>query len=216
MTSREQALSDFMDAWSAGRRPRVSEYLDRVAPAERAGLAEEIEEWLVVAPVPDYAPEARAAIRAEPVVQRVLQATTGSGGLLAVELPRLREQRRLSLRDLAARVVELTGLRSDDVGRAEDYLRRTEAGELDTTRLSRRLLEALAGALDVSAERLVQAAALGAASVAPAPPRALYRRNEIAADAAYEDLEVLAAAASAPAPSRLDELDRLFVGGPDA
>ena len=42
----EQVLSDFIDAWNAGGRPRVRDYLARVPEAERDALADEISTWL--------------------------------------------------------------------------------------------------------------------------------------------------------------------------
>jgi hypothetical protein len=45
---------------------------------------------------------------------------------------------------------------------------------------------------------------------------ALFRAGPDAGDQIAEDLDVIGAAAMTPAPPPMDELDRLFAGGPDA
>jgi hypothetical protein len=87
----DRVLSEFVDAWNAGRRPRVRDYLARLpdGPA-RDELADAITDWLSVAPTPAYSEGTRGAIRAE--VARTF------------ELSRLRERAGFSPRELAARV----------------------------------------------------------------------------------------------------------------
>jgi transcriptional regulator with XRE-family HTH domain len=215
MTSPEQVLSEFIDAWNAGERPRVTDYVERVEPPERDALAERIGDWLAVAPTPAYSAAGREAIRAEPIVQRIVAATSSPSGLLPVELARMRERRSLSVREVARRVVERVGLGGGAVEQTATYLERTEAGELDPARFSRRLLDALSSALDVSREALGEAAELRA--LRPATAGTLYRATTTEVDASVaRDLDALTAAAAAPAPAALDEVDRLFLGGPDA
>ena len=62
----DRVLSEFIDAWNAGRRPRVRDYLARLpdGPA-REELADAITDWLSVAPAPAYSDRARREIRAE-------------------------------------------------------------------------------------------------------------------------------------------------------
>jgi hypothetical protein len=50
----------------------------------------------------------------------------------------------------------------------------------------------------------------------PAPGQALFRAERQPGESFEEDLDALSRAAIAPAPPPMDELDRLFVGGPDA
>lgn len=214
--SPEQVLNEFIDAWTAGDRPSVGDYVERVPPADRSALAAEIGAWLSVAPAPSYPESARAAIRAEPVVRRVLAATEVEAGLLAAELPRLRARCGLSVRDLATRVAAVVGLGSGQVDRTEDYLLRAERGELDPGRMSRRLLDALGDVLGVDPSSLADAVTLRPASFRPATAGTAFRAAAAPAALARQDIDALAAAAMAPAPSKLDEVDRLFVGGPDA
>ena len=88
-----------------------------------------------------------------------------------------------------------------------------ERGELDSTRVSRRLLDLVGGALGVSGADLVRAGGLRPAA---APGQAMFRAAPDAAASFEADLEALSQAAMAPAPPPMDELDRLFLGGPDA
>ena len=93
----DRVLSEFIDAWNAGRRPRVRDYLARLpdGPA-RDELADAITDWLSVAPAPAYSEGARREIRTE--VARTF------------ELARLRERAGFSVRELAARVARAFGL----------------------------------------------------------------------------------------------------------
>jgi len=103
MLSIDRVLSEFIDDWNAGRRPRVEDYLDRVEPASRDALADEISAWVEVAPTPAYDETALEAIRAEPAV-RAAQAAFGTGsGLWPALLPRLRARGQLSVDAVAER-----------------------------------------------------------------------------------------------------------------
>src|SRR5690242_10828891 len=102
----DKVLSDYIDAWNAGRRPEVDAYLERVPEAEREALAGRLEEWLSVAPSPAYPAAARRAIRADQRLRAALAATDKPPGTLLA----LRRRARLSLDELAARVTEAFGL----------------------------------------------------------------------------------------------------------
>ena len=58
-------LSAFIDAWIAGERPRLEDYLQRARPAERAALADAIDDFVTLAPTPRYDDDTLQAIRAE-------------------------------------------------------------------------------------------------------------------------------------------------------
>src|SRR4051794_12352093 len=151
MSATEQVLSDFIDAWNAGRRPRLRDYLARVPDAtDREQLAEQISTWLAVAPTPDYDETARAAIRAEPIVQQIFGAVGEEAGLWPQLVPQLRGRRGWSTAQRAERLVTRLNLNRDDEGRAADYVGRLERGELEPSRLSRRLIDALGDLLGVS------------------------------------------------------------------
>jgi transcriptional regulator with XRE-family HTH domain len=198
MSTHEQVLSEFIDAWNQGHRPRVREYLARLPDGpERDELAEQITSWLEVAPTPSYDEETRDEIRREPIVASVLSGP----------VPALRARAGLSISELAAGLIERLALNRHDIPRAAGYLERLESGDLDPTRISRRLLEALGALLGVPGRELA----------VPRPAAgAIFRAESDAADRARNDIEVLSRAAMTPAPPPMDELDRLFMGGPDA
>jgi hypothetical protein len=133
-------------------------------------------------------------------------------------LPRLRAHAGLGLGEVAGRLVERLGLGGvPEARRAEAYLGRMEDGRLGPDRVSRRLLDALGELLGASGASL---AALGGrtAGMPRAAPAGgtLFRAEEDAGRRLARDIEVLSRAAMAPAPPPMDELDRLFCGGPDA
>jgi hypothetical protein len=216
MTGMDQVLSEFMDDWNAGRRPDVDDYLVRVPAAERDELAEQLMTWLTIAPTPDYDDATRAQIRADPAVQAAIAAAQESGAWPEL-LPRLRERAGLDVRGLAARVLSAVGLTAggkDDEARAADYLGQMEAGELDAARVSRRLLDALGRVLGVDGGMLAGAGLVGRGLQEPSA--ALMFRTEGPADEdVAAELDALSRAAFAPAPEPLDEVDRLFLGGPE-
>jgi transcriptional regulator with XRE-family HTH domain len=216
MSSTEQVLSEFVDAWIAGRRPRALEYLARVPEGpERDALAEHIGTWLEVAPAPAYDADARAQIRGEPAVRHVLEAAGADAGLWPAVVPELRGRAGLSVRQVAARLVERFGLGGAE-DRAAGYLERMERGELEAARVSRRLLDALGELLGASGSTLAAAGRLGDAMRPAAAGGTLFRAGEDAGAQVARDIEALSRAAMRPAPPEMDELARLFTGGPEA
>jgi transcriptional regulator with XRE-family HTH domain len=209
MTSTDRILDAFIEAWQAGKRPDLDEYLEQAAAGERDELAGQIAAWLEIAPTPDYDEKARAEIAAEPA----LQAAFARGDLrrqpFAARFRTLRERAGVGVRDLAERIVDSFGLAGDE-GKAESYLERLQDGDLDSSRLSRRLLDTLARALGADRDLL-----------APDPPRraagaALFRADSSSMPEVKQDIDALSRLATSKAPPSLDEVDRLFLGGPDA
>ena len=217
MSTIEQVLSEFIDAWNAGRRPRVRDYLRRVPEGTaRDDLAEQITTWLEVAPPPAHDAAARAEIRREPIVARVFESVGDDAGLWPTVVPALRARAGLSVRDVAARLVEAVGLGRGDEERTADYLERLERGELPASRVSRRLLDALGGLLGASGGTLADAAGYGRGLRPATMGAALFRAEGGAQQWVAADIEALSRAAMTPAPPAMDEVDRLFTGGPDA
>src|SRR3954452_20355963 len=144
MSTTDQLLSEFIDAWNAGRRPRVRDYLARLPDGlERDDLAEQLSTWLEVAPTPDFDDATRARVAAEPAVTHLLAAADADAGLWPSVVPRLRDRAGLSLTDLASQLIERFSLDRRDTDRTAGYLDRLEQGALDPTRVSRRLTQAL-------------------------------------------------------------------------
>jgi transcriptional regulator with XRE-family HTH domain len=217
MSTPDQVLSAFIDAWNAGRRPRTLEYLRRVPDGpEREQLAEQITAWLELAPTPDYDADARSAIRAEPVVAALLENADADAGLWPATVPRLRARAGLTIRDVAVRLVERFSLGEGGTERTADYLQRLERGELEPSRVSRRLLDALGGLLGVPGSALADAGTFGRGLRPAAAGGTIFRAAPRKEAWISEDIEALSHAAMTPAPPALDELDRLFIGGPDA
>jgi transcriptional regulator with XRE-family HTH domain len=212
MSDADRILSEFIDAWNAGSRPRVDDYLARAGPDERDALADALADWLTLAPAPAYDEAARRAIREEPALRAAADAVHRERGRWPELLPSLRERAGVRLRDLAARVTTAFGLAGEE-DRAQAYLERMERGELDPQRVSRRLLDVVGAALGVSGADLGRAGGLRPSAGAPG---ALFRAEEDAAASFKEELEALSRAAVTPAPAPMDELDRLFCGGRDA
>jgi len=205
----DRILSDFIDAWNAGRRPDFDEHLARAAEADRAQLAADITAFVAFAPTPDYDDAALAAIRAEPAVAAgAAAAAAARGGLWRALLPRLRERAALSTAQLAAGLVGALGLPSDRETKTRRYLEQLEAGELDPRGLSRRLLDAMARLLGVPRGELEGASAFGAPAAT-----ALFRAEGPAAERIRTDLGVIADALAAPSGVGWDEVDELFCSG---
>src|SRR3954451_39851 len=101
-STREQVLSEFVDAWNAGRRPDVDEYIARVPAEEQVALGEELATFLTFAPAPAYSEDALAAIRAQ------IAETVGAGEesrLFGVLFARLRERFGWSTAEVAGELV---------------------------------------------------------------------------------------------------------------
>src|SRR3954453_12301764 len=153
-TTREQVLSDFIDAWNASERPDVDEYIARVPAVEQAELAEDLLEFMAFAPTPAYSDEALAAIRAEPVVAETLNARAGRAGILPALLARLRERFGMRPLDVAGRLVSELGLPADRTSKTAAYLERLEGGELEPARISRKVFEGLGRVFRVPSDEL--------------------------------------------------------------
>jgi hypothetical protein len=205
----DRILSDFIDAWNAGRRPDVDEHVARAAEPDRERLATDIVAFLAFAPTPDYDDAALAAIRAEPAVASAAAAAHAPGGLWPALLPFLRRRAALSTGQLAAGLVGALGLPSDREPKTRGYLERLEAGELEPRGLSARVLDGLARLLGVPRGELEGAGAFGGPPAAPA----LFRAEGAAAAALRDDLDVIADALAAPSDEEWDEVDELFRGG---
>src|SRR4051794_32786874 len=125
-TDRERVLSEFIDAWNAGRRPDVDAFLERAPEAERAALAEAIASFLTWAPTPDYDAATLRQIAAEPIVREALGATRQPAGLWPSLLPRLRARASVTTGQLASRLVQALALPAGSEGKTEGYLEQME------------------------------------------------------------------------------------------
>jgi hypothetical protein len=207
----DQVLSEFIDAWNAGLRPDVDDYVARVAEADRPELAQQLVTFLSVAPTPDYSDAALSEIRADPIVDRALGAPAERGGLLPSLLAALRERFSLSTPQLAAELVRELELPEDKAAKTASYLERLERGDLEASRVSRRVFDALAGLFSVPRHELEGAGDLGSWAMPAAAPA--FRAEDDAAAAAAPHLDLLAKGLATPGGAERDEVDDLFLGG---
>lgn len=211
---RDQILSEFIDAWNAGRRPDVDDYLARVSAGGQAELAEGLAIFLSTAPTPAYSDAALEAIRAEPIVAEVLSSPDAPAGLLPKLLTTVRERLSVTTPQLAGELVRELDLPADRRDKTASYLDRLEQGELEPARVSRRVFEALARLFGVPRDQLEGAADLGGwAPSAAMAPGAVFRAEDDAAQAVAPHLELLADALATPGNEGRDEVDDLFLGG---
>jgi transcriptional regulator with XRE-family HTH domain len=208
--TREQVLSEFIDAWNAGERPDVEEYIARVAAEEQAALGEELMTFLTFAPTPEYSDDALTAIRAEAADAVGAQ---GQRSLFAALFTRLREHAGMSTADVAGALVGELGLREEQTPKTAGYLERIESGKLEPARVSRRVFEALGKVFRLPGAELEGAADRGTWSIGVAQAAPVFRATEAAAARAERHLDVLADALAAPGGEARDEVDDLFLGG---
>jgi hypothetical protein len=211
-TDRDRILSEFIDAWNAGRRPDVDEHLARVDESERSELAGELAAFVRFAPTPEYSDEALAAIRADPIVAGALAAARGRAGLLPALVMRLRTRLGLSNTEVAGELVRSLELPEDRAPKTASYLERLERGELEPSRISEGVFEALARLFGVPRGELEGAGDVGGWA-APAAPAAAFRASDEAAEEAAPHLDLLARGLSTPGDAARDEVDDLFLGG---
>ena len=205
--SNETLLSRFIDAWVAGERPDVDEFLEQAPEAERDQLAGEIQTFLEHAPAPRYSDEVREAIRAEPLTRRLAE-MPAELGLWPALLPSLRKRARLRRDQVVAELATALGV-AGAKAKVARYYHGMEAGTLDPRLISQRVLDALAAVLGASAKELAQAGEFEGFGRA-APQGAFGRLASMAAP----ELDVMEARAEAsPSFADWDEVDELFQGG---
>ena len=202
----DELLSQFIDAWNAGERPDVDDYVARAAEEARGDLADHLIAFLSMAPTPAYSNKALAAIRAE---------APSTAAPLPQLLGRLRARLGLSPADVAGELVDDLGLQAEAAPKAADYLERLERGGLDPAGVSRRVFGALGQIFAIPRSELEGAADLGGWIAAPAARTSapVFRADAPAARKVEQHLEVLADALVTPGQAERDDVDRLFLDG---
>ena len=208
---RDHVLSEFIDAWNAGQRPDVDDYLARVPDSERGELADQLVTFLSVAPTPDYSDEALDAIRADPIVAAALRAPAERGGLLPSLLATLRKRFSLTTPQLAGALVRELELPDEKTTKTASYLDQLERGQLEPSRVSGKVFDALGRLFGVPRDELEGAGDLGSWTMPAATPA--FRAEDDAAKAAAPHLDLLAEGLATPGSAGRDEVDDLFLGG---
>lgn len=205
MTDLDVLLARFIEDWNAGRRPAVEDFLRAANELERDELADQISTFLAFAPTPRFDEEAIHELLSASAVDAAAQAFVAEAGVWPTLLPRLRAQAGLSLRDLATRVLSVSGLGDKGLDKTEQRLGEMERGELDATRVSTRIVEVLGHVLGMNSADLARIGMPAAAA------GALYRRE--AGGELDDGLDLLAYGLTAPVPEgEWDEVDDLFFG----
>jgi hypothetical protein len=213
--SLDQLLNDFIEAWNAGTRPSVDEYIARAPEAEQTELAGLINSFLEIAPTPDYSAEQLAEIRADPTVKEIAELIESAGGLWPKLLPRLRKRAKLKREEVVASLANTFGLqgREDKIAR---YYHEMETGLLPSEHVSRKVLSALAGLFKVDVRELEESGSFGIEM--PAVADVLYTRTDDsvhleALERVEAQSEVRQSPGGPPEATEMDEVDRLFRGG---
>ncbi len=210
MTSLDEILSDFIDAWIAGERPDLDDHLERVPEAEREELAGLIRAFMVDAPVPAYSTETLREIQSEPAVQRTIELIEARSGLWAELLPRLRTRVRLTREEVVSRLANALG-QGPKEARVHAYYHRMESGTIEPAGVSRRVLDALAGIFGVTTGDLEAAGDFGSA---PEPDAGAVFARPLEPGVTYDvRSERLEHRSLDKTPAEWDEVDRLFLGG---
>lgn len=207
MANPDQLLSEFIDAWNAGERPRVSHYLGQAQQDDRDELAALIRTFLEQAPTPNYSPETLAAISSEPAVTELSGLIESQSGFWPTLLPRLRRHSKLTRDQVVAQLAGLLGMEGKEA-RIHPYYHQMETGTIEPMGVSRRVLEGLASVFKVDVREIEEAGDFELTS--PGTARAFLRSYSVQESRGADTFDLEAPSS----PGRdLDEIARLFLGG---
>lgn len=206
MTTVDDQFARFRAAYRSGEAADPRPFLDQLTGPDRRELEALIDAFLASAPPRDYSPEAFAEFKQDPGRARLRRAVDARlAETWPALLPRLRAEARITRQTLVGRLAQALGV----TGREEKvaaYYHRMEAGRLEPSGVSERVLEALGAIVGTSAERL-RAAGRSVLPPPPASPGPVFART--AAPAAPPAVDG-PAAVDREAP---DDVDELFTGG---
>lgn len=202
MTTGEQLFSDFRAEFESGARPNVADFLAEADDADRRALEKRIDLYLEEeAPLRSYDAAEFARAQETPVMKQAaaLFAQAAETNLVAA-----RERAGLTLEELAAAVLEKTGIGADEAEqqKAAGYLGQLEQGTLP--RLTQRVRDAVRSVLDTDP-------ASGFARPEYGFAFRLSARDDVASNESIERAELLLDAMSTPSPRGWDAVDELFL-----
>jgi hypothetical protein len=211
MTTADRALNEFVDAWNAGERPRVEQYLERAPEDEREELASLLNAFLEQAPTPNYSEETLEELMQEPAVESAAGLIDSRSGLWQALLPRLRRRAKMKRAEVVMRLAELLEVKGSE-GHVGRYYHQMETGNLDSGGVSRKVLEALGEIFGVAPSELEQAADFQGLS-REAPAAMYFRTLDVDALTDFATAEHVEYRTRRKSRAEWDEVDRLFLGG---
>ena len=203
--SSDTLYTQFVTAFEADGTTDPLDYLRQAAPADRLALAHRIDEYLAGAPrrpLEQMPPDDPAT---DVVVDALMRSLAGASGMWPALLPRLRRSARMKRSELIDRLAAALGV-SASREKVATYYHEMELGVLPPEGVSDRVLDALAGILNSSRERLREAG--GTLSELPEGPAVVFTRVQSSEMPAQPP-----AAAPEGDSAQFDEVDRLFRGG---
>lgn len=217
MANVEQLFLDYIAEHQAGGTADPLAYLERVDGLDRAELVALIDAYLSRSLGRDWDPEAFKGSASERVAEGIALSIQGESGWWPMVLPRLRNQARLTRRQVVERLTAALGAKGREQ-KVHGYYHDMEHGSLASAGVSQRVLTALAEIYGASAERLRELGepvARGPRPAAGEPAPAMARTTQ--PDARYEkstaDSLDDAYRATPVAPAERDEIDEMFTGG---
>ena len=202
MTTGEQLFSDFRAEFESGARPNIADFLAEADDADRRALEKRIDLYLEEeAPLRSFDATEFAAAQETPVMK---QAAALFAQATETNLVAARERAGLTLDELAAAVLEKTGIGGDEAEqqKAAGYLGQLEQGTLP--RLTQRVRDAVRSVLDTDP-------ASGFARPEYGFAFRLSARDDVASNESIERAELLLDAMSTPSPRGWDAVDELFL-----
>jgi len=210
MSELEQLLAEFKADYEAGRAADVVATLRRAPADERQELAAMLDTYLMSAPPRRWDPAAYEGSLAKLAVDRVYESIEGVSGTWPELLPRLRTQARIKRKDLVERLASALGFSEEpQVAKIGDYYNRMEHGRLPSEGVSDKVIAALAGIVDSTAEAIRTAGARSTEEAGAAPT---FARTAFP-DAEFADERLLSTADADEAIEAHDEIDTLFRDG---
>ena len=213
MADVRRLLAEFVEAHLGGRDPDPWEYIGRLEGGEREELEALIDAYYMDAPPRPWDAEAFGGSEAERVVDAIDRSFRGRAGRWPAVLPRLRNRARLKRSELVARLTEALGVgdREEKVG---GYYHQMEQGLLPSSGVSKRVLDALAQILGVSADLLRNAGRPLTTDAGDADDAVFARTARPTPEWQLEHAEAAPApGAAAERDAEWDEVDELFRGG---
>ncbi len=230
MSDVDRLFSEYVAEHRGGGEADPAAYLERVKGVDRAELMALIDSYLVRSHGKPWDPAVFAGSPAAKVTEAIAdrwdewELAPGPAGWSEL-LPALRDRAKLKRAELVARLAEAIGAPGQE-RKVAAYYHQMEIGALPSEGVSDRVVGALATLLSESAEKLRAAgSAIGAGgdrqevSDKVAFARVAIRDPQYAEDApatAVEDRMLSRAEPAAGEGQDLDEVDRLFTGGPKA